>query len=618
MRITDFPELVLPLGTDVLVGVDVVNDITKKIKLENLPVSIPTTAALNAKQNVLVSGTTIKTLNSISLLGSGDIVLTANASGVAGAVQFSNGSAFSSDASNLFWDNTNKRLGVGTNITTVGNATLDQVTQRIYVNGSFSQIAHYIGSTANGISGDTSLALFGLGTAGGFHGGIRFFTSSNAVIPALAMIVDRNQNVGIGLTNSSNLTANARLHLIGSGSTSATTSLLVQNSVGTELIKVTDNGNLSTIDIFARIIYAKESTLELRGNSSGSASSVSLTSFVSGLGWLNMFTAESGKDFGQIPRGAVVNGTTIDASAIFQVNSTTKGFLPPRMTTTQRDAIVSPATGLRIYNTTTNTNDTYNGTAWQSNSVSGVSGAIQFSNGSAFASDAANLFWDDTNNRLGVGTNAPSVPFEVLGNAWINAPASTDAILSIGNPSRRWDVKALQSGAYYQVVYNNGLIGQSIDYLGNVAFGNVAALSARVGIKGSGSTSATTSLLVQNSAGTEALRVRDDLVLVVANGINSTSSAAIILNGTFYNTNTDRNHFGGAISAQTFLRVGANGTPVASAQMQVDSTTRGFLPPVMTTTQKNAISSPAAGLVVYDSTTNKLCCYNGSTWNDLF
>jgi hypothetical protein len=38
----------------------------------------------------------------------------------------------------------------------------------------------------------------------------------------------------------------------------------------------------------------------------------------------------------------------------------------------------------------------------------------------------------------------------------------------------------------------------------------------------------------------------------------------------------------------------------------------------MTTTQKNAIASPATGLVLYDSTTNKLQCYNGSTWNDLF
>jgi hypothetical protein len=36
------------------------------------------------------------------------------------------------------------------------------------------------------------------------------------------------------------------------------------------------------------------------------------------------------------------------------------------MTTTQRNAIASPAAGLQIYNTTTNTNDIYNGAAWSS------------------------------------------------------------------------------------------------------------------------------------------------------------------------------------------------------------------------------------------------------------
>jgi hypothetical protein len=68
-----------------------------------------------AVQPTLVSGTSIKTLNSVSLLGAGDIVLNASPSGVSGAIQFSNGSAFASDAANLFWDDTNKRLGVGTN-----------------------------------------------------------------------------------------------------------------------------------------------------------------------------------------------------------------------------------------------------------------------------------------------------------------------------------------------------------------------------------------------------------------------------------------------------------------------------------------------------------------------
>ena len=65
--------------------------------------------------------------------------------------------------------------------------------------------------------------------------------------------------------------------------------------------------------------------------------------------------------------------------------------------------------------------------------------------------------------------------------------------------------------------------------------------------------------------------------------------------------------------------VGINtSTPVASAQLQVDSTTRGFLPPRMTTTQRNAIASPAAGLIVYDTTENKHYGFNGTTWNALY
>ena len=37
----------------------------------------------------------------------------------------------------------------------------------------------------------------------------------------------------------------------------------------------------------------------------------------------------------------------------------------------------------------------------------------------------------------------------------------------------------------------------------------------------------------------------------------------------------------------------------------------------MTTTARNALTA-SAGMVIYNSTTNKLQCYNGSSWNDLF
>jgi len=54
-----------------------------------------------------------------------------------------------------------------------------------------------------------------------------------------------------------------------------------------------------------------------------------------------------------------------DASAIYEVNSTTQGGFPaPSMTTTQRDLISTPLTGLQIYNSTTNKINVYTGSGW--------------------------------------------------------------------------------------------------------------------------------------------------------------------------------------------------------------------------------------------------------------
>ena len=54
-----------------------------------------------------------------------------------------------------------------------------------------------------------------------------------------------------------------------------------------------------------------------------------------------------------------------DPSAQLDLNSTTKGLLPPRMTAAQRDAINSPAEGLVVFNTTDNALNVYNGSQWE-------------------------------------------------------------------------------------------------------------------------------------------------------------------------------------------------------------------------------------------------------------
>ena len=287
-------------------------------------------------------------------------------------------------------------------------------------------------------------------------------------------------------------------------------------------------------------------------------------------------------------------------------------------------------------------------------SPSGVAGAIQFSNGSAFASDASNLFWDDTNNRLGIGTNAPTARAHIKG---VGATSSSTSFL-VQNSLGHNNLKITDDGAVkiendfannkFVIGWPDGSESLIFDYTtirtggGNPL--NISGLQTNIGsyagtrlttsntgttIYGSGSTSATTSLLVQNSSGSSALTVKDDLsVLISAGGIfgfgdttnYAKKSGAIdgveiagyggVGLGAFGGINTFVVHSGSASLGAT--------TANASAIFDITSTTKGFLPPRMTTTQKNAIASPAAGLVVYDNTTNKLCCYNGSTWNDLF
>lgn len=82
-------------------------------------------------------------------------------------------------------------------------------------------------------------------------------------------------------------------------------------------------------------------------------------------------------------------------------------------------------------------------------------------------------------------------------------------------------------------------------------------------------------------------------------------------------TMSDNIHSEGANATHVYEGVACYGrsTPGdASAQIQGDSTTKGWLLPRMTTTQKNAISNPAEGLMVYDTSLHAPCFWNGSVW----
>jgi hypothetical protein len=70
-------------------------------------------------------------------------------------------------------------------------------------------------------------------------------------------------------------------------------------------------------------------------------------------------------------------------------------------------------------------------------------------------------------------------------------------------------------------------------------------------------------------------------------------------------------------TGNVLIQNGGTFTDITSARLAVNSSTQGFLPPRMTTAEKNAIGSPAQGLMVFDTTLVKLCVYSGSAWETI-
>ena len=232
--------------------------------------------------------------------------------------------------------------------------------------------------------------------------------------------------------------------------------------------------------------------------------------------------------------------------------------------------------------------------------------------------------FDKTNSRLGIGTTTPTsaLNFGVSSYITYNNTSSNSYIGEFG----------VNNTFGLQITGNNPIrfLTNSIERMrifgnGNTSIGSSTDLGAIVGIKGSGATSATTSLLVQNSAGTTGLTVYDNGNVSVGSSANS--GYQLYGNGNWFNNGsiyspllyliTISPSAGGSTSLygnSNNFKIGTSATATASAVFEIDSTTKGFLPPRMTTTQKNAIGTPATGLVVYDNTLNKLAIYTGAAW----
>jgi len=535
-------------------------------------------------------------------------------SGIDGSVQFSESGAFASDVNNFFWDNINKRLGIGTdtptnlftiNATTTTTLGVEQTSSPLLVVsdvqsplrvlrtggqpnmfiGTSSQVPNispFLASFRTGAyyniasptySGDGAFMFINRGNdwaaataASQLRTFLSFTVNPNTIRSALSIIPLLSEtstntdkvcvnNLFIGTAGLFGAIANARLEIIGDGTTNTTKSLFIKNAASTPLLSVLDNSN---VGIRTDTPVGK---LDVRTTDGFGAAIFFNNDDSSSPIWLKR--ANNG--------GVAINTFSSNGTIDIPTDKTSLGYLTRFTGQAYIDTDFRPLARMEYYITSTPT-------------VGNAPTGIRFL--TVKGGDATyNL-----NERLGI---------------------TDDGNVQIG-----------------ESLLNNR--------------------NSKLLVKGIGTTASTTSLLVQNSAGSDLIRINDLGLLQFGGTTNAFPAFKRVGTGlelksaddttigepTFTSFNFQvRNLFYGA-GALTFgysggttgfriSNVGASSFGVsvtdapASAQLEVRSTTKGFLPPRMSTVQINDISAPAAGLMAFNVDILHMCVYDGSVWYKL-
>ena len=175
----------------------------------------------------------------------------------------------------------------------------------------------------------------------------------------------------------------------------------------------------------------------------------------------------------------------------------------------------------------------------------------------------------------------------------------------------------------YQAGTNDGNYLAGYTAIGNQIFVAGVKLNVEGGAirgVGAGSTSATNGLQILNNTGTTTFVALDNgncgirVAAPTARMHISTGGATTASLGLKVRNSADTLDILSTFGTGQVIVNSTSGSLEASAQFQIDSTTRGALVPRMTNAQILAIATPANGLLIYNTTINHLCCYQSGAW----
>jgi hypothetical protein len=259
--------------------------------------------------------------------------------------------------------------------------------------------------------------------------------------------------------------------------------------------------------------------------------------------------------------------------------------------------------------------------------------------------------YDEVNDRLGIGINTPTSKLHVVGSLGSLSAQGDGAYINIATTAQADN----NTRVGLRVDLTSGYVGSggtiSLSFLNSVAgtAKNLISTAGNIGI--SGNSNATTtgynfglagfsrdgdinigtygrSFIAKNSAvnigafglarntGASGIEVGGFFGLYASGASAPTFTSAALMADNGVTTSDIFVARDGGTAVMTIIDGGNVGigvaTPNANAILDVTSTTKAFMPPRMTSTQRDAISSPTAGMLIYNSTTGAINFYNGA------
>ncbi|MEI8201368.1 MAG: collagen-like protein [Bacteroidota bacterium] len=289
-------------------------------------------------------------------------------------------------------------------------------------------------------------------------------------------------------------------------------------------------------------------------------------------------------------------GTTDNVPLIFKVNNQQAGIIDANSSNTYFGYQSGNTNPTGTFNTIIGS-DANVGSSNLTNATAIGANAIVSSNNSLVLGNRANV---------GIGTSSPLLaPLQVQGSV-----GNTVAYFSKDSVSKGVSIISDDPGIYFNSYWNGGAKAMghfgyptfiSTDQsIGGLIFGtssqNIHAANEAITIDERMRITGTGRVGIGTSTPHSKLDINGSAAIGTYAGVNTAPTNGLIVSG---------NVGIGTIN------------PDASAALDVSSTTKGFLPPRMTSAQAMAIISPPAGLMIFDTDDKNLYLYDGTKWKQL-